>query len=70
MDVEQGPSSLYQDDLLSLSDVFKTFYFLGLSSVYLWDDIIRKIKINIMNIDVIEVLNLYIKLIVKRLKLL
>ena len=61
MDIAAGPSHR-TDEYVSLEDVVKLLYFYGLSSLYLWEDAIKNIKTNIINLDDLDVFNLYIRL--------
>lgn len=52
--------------IMSLEDIFKIFYFLGLSKCATWDACMHSIRMDIMNVDssdYADVINVYMKLI-------
>ena len=56
---------------MSLEEVFKLFYFLGLTSIQSWEMCMKSVKTELINVDNIEVITLYMRLseVVKRIKI-
>ena len=58
----QHEGGLRHEECLSLEDILKLIYYLGLSSYGQWEDMMKKIQPDIISIDNVNVFSLYIQL--------